>query len=48
MLLNYETNDLSAVRICCFTQAMAESLGWRFQPWIEPILERDFMFLFVY
>ncbi|PVF98837.1 hypothetical protein CPB86DRAFT_757643 [Serendipita vermifera] len=32
--------SFEAVRICCFTQAMAESLGWRFQPWIEPILER--------
>lgn len=32
--------SFDAVRICCFTQAMAEALGWRFQPWIQPVLQR--------
>jgi hypothetical protein len=39
---NFHVSDcVEAVRICCFTQAMAEGLGWRFQPWIQPIIDRE-------
>ncbi|KAG8866672.1 hypothetical protein FRC20_007837 [Serendipita sp. 405] len=32
--------SFDAIRICCFTQSMAEALGWRFRPWIGPIVDR--------
>ncbi|CCA68831.1 hypothetical protein PIIN_02692 [Serendipita indica DSM 11827] len=32
--------SFDAVRVCSFTQAMAEAFGWRFRPWVEPILDR--------